>query len=123
MQKGYISILATLVLLVVTGGIATTMLLVSTDSLRSGEALRNGERALLFSESCLEVGLLELVRHPDYSGANFAIPEGNCEVTAEQNGASFVVRATGKNTHFERKLVAEVALGVEKMEVLSWKEE
>jgi len=69
-MKGYIAILAVLVLLTVTGGIATTLLLTSIGEVQSVEALRQGEQALLFSESCLEEGLLRIIRDPDYSGEN-----------------------------------------------------
>lgn len=115
--------LAVLVLLVVTGGIATTMMLVSTDGIQSGEALRNGEQALLFSESCLEEGMLQVIHDPTFEGKNFSIPQGDCEVVVEKNGEIYTIRATGKNTRFEKSVVVEAVLGVEKLEATSWKEE
>jgi hypothetical protein len=123
MMKGYVSILAALILLVVTGGIATTMLLVSSDNLRSGEALRQGEQALLLSESCLEEGLLRIIRDPAYAGENFAIPQGECAVGVEKEGETYIVRATGGNAQFGRHVVAEAVLDGLGLQVNSWKEE
>jgi len=122
-MKGYIAILAVLVLLTVTGGIATTLLLTSIGEVQSVEALRQGEQALLFSESCLEEGLLRIIRDPDYSGENFEIPQGACEVTVEKNEEEYIIQAAGKNAPFERRVIAEAVFGAEELQVVNWKEE
>src|SRR3990172_1857394 len=114
-MKGYVTILAALVLLAVTGAIATTLTLVSIDANKAEEALRQGEQALLFSESCLEEGLLQIIRDPNYVGESFKMPQGNCEVTAEKNNETYTIRATGKNAGFERNVMAKAILDVSEL--------
>lgn len=122
-MKGYITILAVLVLLAVTGAMATTLTLISIDANKTEEALRQGEQALLFSESCLEEGLLQIIRNPAYSGENFTMPQGGCEVTVEKNNEEYTIHATGKNAKFERSLAVNAVINVSELQVTSWKEE
>jgi hypothetical protein len=122
-MKGYITILATLILLAVTGGIATALLFSSTDTIQAQEVLRQGDQALLFSESCLEDGLLQITRNPDYKGSNFEMPQGHCEVAVEKNDTNYIVQAIGKNAKFERKVIAEVSLDLTGLKINSWREE
>jgi|GEM_PF-1751509 len=122
-KKGYIAILAVLVLLTVTGGAAATLILLSTGSNQAAEALRSGEHALFFSESCLEESLRQIILDPNYTGGNFQIPEGECETNVENNGGNYTIHALGKGAQYKRGVVAEALLGAEKMEITSWKEE
>ena len=121
--KGYITILAVLVLLAVTGGIATTLIFSSTDNIQGQDALERGDQALLFSESCLEEGLLQIIKDPTYSGKNFTMPQGDCEVIVESNNGIYTVHATRKNAKFEKSIVASANLDAEKLTVVSWREE
>ncbi len=120
---GYVTILAVLVLLAVTGGIATALLISSTDAMQSQEAFRQGDQALLFSEGCLEEGLLQITKDPTYSGKTFSMPQGTCEVTVENNNGIYTIHATGKNTKFEKSVVAEASLIAEKLQIANWREE
>lgn len=122
-MKGYMTILAALALLVVTGGIATALMFSSIDASSSQEALRKGDQALLFSESCAEEGLLQIAKNQNYGGGNFDFPQGSCEVAVENNSGTYIVSATGKNDYFEKKLVAEAVLDADKLRVTNWKEE
>jgi len=111
------------VLLAVTGGIAITLMFSSTDAIQSQEALRQGDQALLFSESCLEEGLLQIVKDATYDGKNFTMPQGNCEVTVENNSGTYTIHATGRNTKFEKSVVAKASFDAAKLTVISWREE
>ncbi|KKR21921.1 MAG: hypothetical protein UT50_C0002G0012 [Candidatus Moranbacteria bacterium GW2011_GWA2_39_41] len=121
--KGYVTILAVLVLLAVTSGIATTLIFSSTDAVESRESLRQGSQALLFSEACLEEGLLQIIKDPTYSSETFTMPQGDCEIAVENNSGIYIIHATGKNAKFEKSVIAQVNLDAEKLIVLSWREE
>jgi hypothetical protein len=122
-QKGFMMILAVLLLLAVTGGLALTLSLLSIGSNQSEGALWNGEQALFFSESCLEEGLLRIKKEADYSGGTFQLPEGECELGVEKNGFSYSITAVGKGTDYQRSLRAEALLDASGIHVSSWREE
>lgn len=122
-MKGYMTIVTVLVLLAVTGSIAATLTFVSIDATQSAEALRQGDQALLFSESCLEEVLLQIARDPAYSGKNFAMPQGSCEVTVAESGGTYDIHVVGKNDKFERGVAATAILDLAGVKISNWKEE
>jgi hypothetical protein len=122
-KSGYIAILAVLVLLSVTGGLAAALTALSIGSNQSAEALRQGDRALFFSESCAEEVLLQIVRNPDYSGGNFQLPEGECETVVEKNESTYIIQAAGSSDDYKRRLAVEASLEASKIVATSWREE
>lgn len=122
-KKGYIAILAVLVLLSVTGSLAAALVMLSIGSNQSVEALRRGEQALFFSESCAEEALLQIARDPDYASGNFRLPEGECGVSVEKDGMDYAIRAVGNGENYKRSLIVEVTLGDSEINATSWKEE
>ncbi len=121
-MKGYVTILAALVLLAVTGGIAFTLTTVSIDALEAGEALRQGEQALFFSDACLEEGMLQIIRDPATTGKNIQMPTGSCEISIEKSSDEYTINAVGKNGAFRRAIEAKASLGVTQLNITSWKE-
>ncbi len=122
-KSGYVVIVAALVLLAVTGGMAAAITMLSVGANQSAEALRQGEQALLFSESCMEEGILRLIRDYDYAGDNFHINGRECEVGVEKDGDDHVIRAEAANNKFARAVKAMVLLSESEISIRSWKEQ
>jgi type II secretory pathway component PulK len=122
-MKGYMAIVTVLVILAVTGGIAAALTFLSIDANQAEQSRQRGNQARLFSEACLEAGYLDIVRDQNYSGSNFQMPEGECQVTVALDNGTYTVHALGKGEAYERSVSGQVVMDPDKLRVVSWKEE
>lgn len=125
-KKGYVAILAALMLLAVTGTIASVLIFSSIGTSQLAESLRRGEAALLLSESCAEEIFLRIMRDAegDFEGTHtFSLPAGECSVSVTKEGTDYAIQAIGGDEKYERNVAIETTFDGTVLQVNSWKED
>jgi|WetSurMetagenome_2_1015567.scaffolds.fasta_scaffold1058811_2 hypothetical protein len=123
MQKGYITIAITLVLLAATVGTVSVLFFLSSGSAKTSEAEKKGVQAFFASESCLEEGLLRLKADPLYAGGSVDFPDGVCHISVNEDSGlyTFQVYFSGGEDYWRGiEAGARIANGVISLE--NWNE-
>ena len=122
-KKGYVAISMVLILLVVTAGIASAELFLSTGNSKNFETRNFGEQALYSSEACLEEALKHLKNDPLYSGGEVSFPQGTCHNSIENNSGEYVLQVYfSYDKPYWRPIEAHVENVAGVFKIISWKE-
>jgi hypothetical protein len=120
-RKGYIAILAVIIIAVAGLALATMVSLIGLGELQSSLSLSNGESTLHFVESCAEDALLKS-RDYYYAGGNITRPEGTCTVSVAKNGTTWTITASTAATNYVRTVQVVIVRGTASMTISRWRE-
>jgi len=87
-QRGYITLLSTLFLVVIGGVVAGSIILLGLGSSKSSFALEQSNQAKALANACAEEGLQQIKNANNFSGTNtLTIGNGTCTYTVTRLGA------------------------------------
>jgi hypothetical protein len=121
---GYIAISVVLILLVVTIGISSSILFLSSGKAKIYDALREGDQALFRSDACLEEGLLRLKADPvNYAGGNVSFPDGTCHVSIDNQSGTYTLQVFfSSSDSYWRSIEAKAQVIDGIIQMTSWSE-
>jgi hypothetical protein len=124
MQKGYVALIAVLVMGAAALAIATTLLISGTDSQRSALVGQQNIQARSLASACGEEGLQQIHDSTSFTGTNnLSMGQGTCSYTVTNTGGSTrTVDATGTINGIVRKIKVYVTIGASSISVTSWQE-
>lgn len=85
---------------------------------RSVQKVEGEELAIKVAETGAEVGLMNLLRDPNYTGESITLPDGVVEVSVTGG----TVNVTGTSGDFVKKLVVTTSFVNNVLSVVSWEE-
>ena len=124
MQRGYIALLAVLIIGAASLAIATALLVTATDSQRSTLAAQQSAQARSLAASCAEEALQLLHDNSNFTGTNnLTFGAGSCTYTVTNpGGTTRLIAASGTVSSTSRKIQVNVTVGVTTLSVASWQE-
>lgn len=123
-QRGYIALLAVLIVGAATTAISLALLTTGTDSQRTSIAFRGGVQARQLASACAEEALQVLHDNTSSTASgNLTLSTGSCTYTITNTGTSTrSITATGTSNSVVRKLTVGVTIGASSISVASWSE-
>lgn len=119
--RGYIALLAVLVIFVFSLSLATAVAYFSIDEAQSAFALAEGEAAAVLADGCAEDALLQAGRNPDYAGGTGAFLQGTCSVEVAKDGVAWTLDVSGARLGYGHRLHIEIEMTVPPV-LKSWQE-
>jgi len=123
-QRGYIALLAILIVGAATTAIALALLTTGIDSQRSAIVFKGAVQARQLANACAEEALQVL--HDNTSSTvsgNLTLSTGSCTYVIANTGTSTrSITATGTSNSVVRKLSVGVTIGASSISVASWSE-
>ncbi len=122
-QRGYVALLAVLIVGAVSVSIATTLLLMGTDSQRSALVTMRSSQARGLASSCVEEALQQIHDDNSFTGTNnLSLGQGDCSYTVTNAGGfNRTITASGTVDIVVRRLSVSITLG-STITVNSWQE-
>lgn len=107
-QKGYIALIAVLIVVVATLAISLSLNLLSIGETQSGLLKQQSAQSFELADSCLEEALLKLKSDDAYTGGSLNIEQGSCTITVVSQGQNRIVTAESDVNNIKKKLEARV---------------
>lgn len=123
-QKGYIVLLATLIVVVVGLAITSSFILLGLDFSRTVFSLEQSNQAKALANACAEEALLQVRNNTNYSGSgNLILSRGTCTYTViNQGGENRTINSSGIVGTLYRKVKITINQINPKITILSWQE-
>ena len=122
-ERGYVALIAVLVIGAVSTAIAVTLLVAGADSQRSALISMQASQARLLASTCAEEALQQIHDSTSFTGTNnMSLGQGSCTYTVTNaGGANRTVNATGTVGDVDRRVTLSISVG-SVITVSSWKE-
>jgi len=122
-QKGYIALIAVIIVVMVTLAIGLSLNLLSISEMKSGLLKQQSWQSFTLADSCLDEALLRLRRDANFSGANLNIGRGSCTITVVRQGFfGRVITVESNVDNIIRNLRAEVRIFLGRIVFNDWRE-
>ena len=123
-SKGYIALLAVLVVGAASLAIATALLLTAADSQRSTLISQESAEARSLATACAEEAIQQIHDNTSFTGTNgLTLGQGTCSYTVTNpGGSSRTVTASGTVNTTIRRLQISITVGASSLSVSSWQE-
>lgn len=123
-SRGYVALMAVLVMGAISTVVALTLLTTGADSQRSTLVTQQSAQARNLAGSCAEEALQVVRDTSSYTGSgNLTFGAGSCTYTVTNTGGSArTVDATGTVNNVVRKVKLYVTINVSNISITSWQE-
>lgn len=122
-QKGYIALIAVVIVLVVTLAISVTLNILSIDETRAGLLKQQSAQSAGLADSCLQEAYLRLKGNPGYTAGNLNTATGSCTMTVEDLGQNErLITVASDASGIVRQLQSKVKLTGPLVQVNYWRE-
>ncbi|MBT4722349.1 hypothetical protein HN958_01285 [Candidatus Falkowbacteria bacterium] len=120
-NSGYILIFSIIIIASVMTVIVIRGALTSTTNLSKNDTEVSSQKIKIYTEGCLEEGLIQMNRDVDYSGGTYSIGGGDCTIAVSGSDNTRTITASTNINEFYHELNANVTL--EPFAITSWDEE
>jgi hypothetical protein len=124
-QRGYVLLLSVIVVGIVSGSIASTILLFGIGQNRSSLAIQEGANARFLADSCAQEVLEQLIQDDTYAGSEILdFDNGTCTVAAVSGSgqSNRTVQVTGVSGSSTKRVQVIVTTVGPPMVISSWQE-
>jgi hypothetical protein len=109
-NSGYILIFSIIIIASIMTVVVIRGALTTTTNLEKNFTLVNEQKIELYTEGCLEEGLIQMNRDEGYAGDSYSIDSGTCVVSVSGSGNVRTVSASGELDGYFMDLSADVTL-------------
>lgn len=122
-KKGFVTLISVIIMVAVAGALAISVILLGTDSLRTGEVVNDEKETLAIADACAEEALGQ-VRTRDLTGtANLSVGAGTCTYTITAGaGEARTIEVTATAGSVTRKIRIEIDAIDPAVHITSWED-
>lgn len=124
-QKGYIALIAILIIIAVTLAVGLSMGLLGIGETQAGLTGEQSRQSFQLANGCLEEAILRIKKDNNYEGGNLNIKEGSCNITVgrgPKQGNPFTINIQANVNNYIRKIEAQIDTQKEPVKLIYWKE-
>jgi len=121
-QKGYIALIAVLIIMAVTLSIGLSLNILSIGETQSGLLKQQSAQSFAIADSCLQEAYLRIERDNDYPGGSLNIGQGSCNITVVPQGADRIITVDSDVDGIIRKIESSVTIVGNNIQFNFWKE-
>jgi hypothetical protein len=124
LQRGYIALLAILVIGAASLAIATALLVTATDSQRFTLVVQQSSQARALAATCVEQALQAMHDNTSFTGTNnLSLGAGSCTYTVTNlGGSSRQIDTSGTVGNVVRRIQVYATIGASSISITSWQE-
>lgn len=119
-QRGFVSLLAVMLVLAAVGVLALTWSTSSVSELEHGYFENRAQVGRLQAEACLEEGLYRVKLDNAFTGGIFTVASTTCAVVVTGGGGERVLTATSTVDQFVGRVGARVSVDGRRVQLLEW---
>lgn len=121
-QRGYIALIAVVIVVAVTLAIGLSMNLLSISETQVGLLRQRSVASFATADACLNEAYLRLMRDAAYAGGNLNLAQGSCTIAVVSLGADRTVTVTSDVGGVSRRIEGMVTISGSTVTQISWKE-
>lgn len=121
-QKGYIALIAVLIITAVTLAISLSMNTVSIGETESGLIKQQSAQSFAFADGCMQEAYLRLKRDNSYTSGNLNVEDGSCKISIAKASGDYIITVDSNFNNIGRRLESAVAIIGNNLTVQYWKE-
>lgn len=119
-QRGFVSLLAILMIIAVIVAVGATWSTTSISELQHGFYENQAQVASARAESCLEDAFLRLKLDNAYAGGSMSMTSGTCAVVVSGSGGEREIHVTASEDQFAEQVGARVGISGRNLTLLEW---
>jgi len=121
-QKGYIALIAVLIVLAVTLAIGLTLNILSIGETQAGLLKQQSAQSFTLADGCLQEAYLRIKRNNNYPGGSLNITEGSCTITVASQGPKRTITVESDINNIKRRFESEIRIVGNNIQVNYWQE-
>ena len=121
-QRGYIALIAVIIILSVTLAISLTMNVLSVDETKTGLLKQQSAQSFAAADACIREAYLRIKRDNNYTGGNLNIGVGSCTIVVSSLGADRTITVDSDVNGIQRQLESQVTIIGNTLDLNSWQE-
>lgn len=121
-QKGYIALIAVLIILAVTLAIGLTLNILSIGETQTGLLRQQSAASFTLADGCVQEAYTRIKRDNNYTGGNLNITDGSCTITVTSQGPRRTITVESDINNIKRRIESEVRIVGNNIQVDYWQE-
>ncbi len=120
-QKGYIALIAILIIVTATLAISVSINILSIGETQVGLYRQQSAQSFALADACVEEAYIRIQRDNAYAGGNLNLSFGSCTITVVSSGADRTITAAAVVDSIERRIESEVTIVGNNLALQYWK--
>ncbi|MCH7492610.1 hypothetical protein IID19_03410 [Patescibacteria group bacterium] len=121
-QRGYIALIAVIIILSVTLAISLTMNVLSVDETKTGLLKQQSAQSFAVADACMREAYLRVKRDNSYTGGNLNIGVGSCTIVVSSLGDTRTIIVDSDVNGIQRQLESQVTIVGNTLDLDYWQE-